>query len=225
MSPNEADEKIPGIVTPAIDKYMQSLLRPREEVLSHLEKDAEKNHVPIVGPLVGNLLSMLATSIGAKNIIEIGTATGYSGIWLARVAKKNGGKFTTIEADPERRKIATKSFDDAGLSGVVEILGGDAKKIVPDLAKKSAGKFDIAFIDVGDKKLYVDLLSDCVDMLRMGGFLLADNVLWDGYVADPSTNDAETKTIREFNKRVYADKRLQPVIVPLRDGVMVAMKV
>ena len=214
----------PEIINPKVEEYLYRVLRPRDSVLEYLEKDAEKNDVPIVGPLVGNFLSLIAENCKAKNILEVGTATGYSGIWLGRVAKKNGGKLTTIEFDPARVKIAKKSFQDAGLGDTVEILKGDARVEVPRAVKSQSARFDVAFIDVGDKSLYTDLLDDCVRSLRIGGYLLADNTLWSGKVADSSKNDRDTKTLREFNKRVYSDKRLHPAIIPLRDGVTVALK-
>ncbi len=213
-----------GIIAPPVEKYLYGLLRQRDKVLTFLEKDAEKNDVPIVGPLVGNFLSLVAMSCQAKNILEVGTATGYSGIWLAKVAKQNSGKLTTIEADPSRVKIASKSFRDAGLSDYIEIVTGDVREELPKITKSKSGKFDVVFIDVGDKGLYVDLLGDCVKALRVGGYLLADNTLWKGRVAG-SADDRDTMTIREFNKRVYADGRLFPSIVPLRDGVTVALKI
>src|ERR1700730_13066523 len=171
-----------GIVSLQIEEYLYEIIRPRDPVLLRLEKDAQKNNVPIVGPLVGNLLSMIARSCSAKNILEVGTATGYSGIWLAQVARENKGKLTTIEFDPARAKIAQKSFDDADLGGTVEIVQGDAKVEVPRMAKSDTGRFDLTFIDVGDKSLYTDLLEDCIEVLRVGGYLLADNILWSGQV-------------------------------------------
>jgi predicted O-methyltransferase YrrM len=212
-----------GITVEPIEKYLYGLQRPRDKVLTFLEKDAEKNNVPIIGPVVGNFLSLLATSCKAKNILEIGTATGYSGIWLGRVAKQNGGKLTTIEADPSRVKIASKSFHDAGIEDSVEIIAGDARKEVPKIARGFQGKFDLAFIDVGDKSLYVDLLEDCIKVLRVGGYLIADNTLWKGRVAT-AARDRDTTTIKEFNKKIFADDRLLPTLVPMRDGVMVALK-
>jgi predicted O-methyltransferase YrrM len=214
---------MPSIIAKNVEAYLDGLLRPRDDVLTFLERDAEKNGVPIVGPLVGNLLAMIATSCSAKNILEIGTATGYSGIWLGSIAKQNGGKLTTIEFDPQRAKIASKSFHDAGLDGSIEIVSGDARKEVPKISKGSAGKFDLTFLDVGDKSLYVDLLEDCINVLRVGGFLVADNALWLGKVPT-STRDRETVTIREFNRKIYDDNRLLPTLLPLRDGVIVALK-
>jgi len=205
----------PGILTDQVGKYLESLLKPRDPVLTFLEKDAAKNGVPIVGPLVGNLLSILAMSCAAKNILEIGTATGYSGIWLGRVAKKNGGKLWTIEADPDRRKIAAKSFSDAGISDAVEIVAGDAKKEAPQITKKMSGRLDLIFIDVGEKSIYVDLYDHCKNALRSGGFLVADNTLWGGFVAEPKSRDIESKTMREFNSKVYSDSSFHTVIIPL----------
>ncbi|HZW56635.1 MAG TPA: O-methyltransferase [Nitrososphaerales archaeon] len=214
-----------GIVFPRTDKYLHSLLRPRDSVLTDLEKDAEKNNVPIVGPLVGNLLSIIAESCNARKVLEIGTATGYSGIWLGRVVKKNSGKLITIEMDPKRREIATRSFRRAELTENIELLSGDANEIVPRLARDERGEFDLVFLDVGDKKLYVDLFEPSAALLRKGGYLVADNVLWSGQVAVPSDKSSETVIIRKFNNLVYSDSRFQPAIIPLRDGVMLARKI
>ncbi|MHB1869128.1 MAG: O-methyltransferase [Nitrososphaerales archaeon] len=219
--PQKAD---PGIVNPIVEKYMLQILRPRDKTLQYLEKDARENSVPIIGPLCGNVLSLIATGCHAKNILEIGTATGYSGIWLARVAKKNSGKLITIEMDRKRLAIAKKSFSEAGVADSVTVLQGDAKEIVPKIAKKQKGRFDVVFEDVGDKSIYVDLLEPCIDALRVGGYLIADNSLWSGRVAIPSSEDKDTNTIRKFNKLVYQDKRLLPVIIPLRDGMTVCLK-
>jgi len=207
-----------------VEEYLYQLLPDRDPVLKSLEKHAVKNKVPIIGPVVGNFLLLLASIVNAKNILEIGTATGYSGIWLGRVAKKNGGKLTTIESDPARVKISSKSFRDAGLTDSVEIVTGDAREEVPRIARHSPGKFDLVFIDVGDKSLYVDLLEDSIKVLRVGGLLLADNTLWRGRVAT-RTKDKDTSTLREFNKRAYSNKSLLASLVPIRDGVTVALKV
>jgi predicted O-methyltransferase YrrM len=212
-----------GITTEPVEKYLYRLLKQRDNVLAFLEKGADEKDIPIIGPVVGNFLSLLATSCAARNILEIGTATGYSGIWLGRVAKQNGGKLTTIEMDPSRAKIASKSFYDADLADSIELVIGDARKEVPRIAKTLTGKVDFVFIDVGEKSLYVDLLEDCVKVLRVGGYLTADNTLWTGKVAS-SARDRDTTTLREYNKRVYSDERLLPSLVPIRDGVTIALK-
>ncbi|MGH2638812.1 MAG: O-methyltransferase [Rhabdochlamydiaceae bacterium] len=214
----------PGIVNPKVEKYLEGLLRPRSKVLSYLEKDAEKNGVPIIGSLCGNLLALIATGCRAKNILEIGTATGYSGICLGLVAKKNSGKVITIEMDPDRRAIANRSFSDAGLDRVVKVILGDAREIVPRVSKEQRGKFDLVLLDVGDKSIYVELLEPLIDAIRVGGYLIADNTLWGGSVAVASDTTIETKTLRKFNSLVYEDERLLPVIIPLRDGLTIALK-
>lgn len=212
------------ITNDTVEKYLLGLQRPLDKVLTFLEKDALKNKVPIIGPLVGNFLSMIATHCKAKNILEISTATGYSGIWLGRTAKQNGGKLITIEFDPARVKIASQSFEDAGIADSVEIVTGDARKEVPRILKSLKETLDVVFLDVGDKSLYVDLLEDGIQLLRSGGYLIADNTLWKGRVAT-GARDKDTTTIKEFNKRVFADERLLPTLIPLRDGVTVALKV
>lgn len=214
----------PGILNPVVEKYLESLISPRDRVLSDLERVAEENGVPIVGPLCGNILTMIATGCGAKNILEIGMAVGYSGILLARVAKKNSGKLTTIELDPKMIKIAKRSFSEADVSDCVEILQGNAKEIVPKIADKQSGRFDVVFLDVGDKSIYVDLLEPCVDSLRVGGYLIADNTLRSGHVAVPSDNARDANTMRKFNKLVYADRRFLPVLIPMRDGMTICLK-
>ncbi len=213
-----------GIVNPEVDKYLFSLQKKRDSILSDLEQDASKNNVPIVGPLVGKLLSIIAQSCKAQNILEVGTATGYSGIWLARSIQNGSGKLLTIEYDPEKGKRAKISFKKAGLEGIVEIILGDARKIVPNIAKSRSGSFDIVFLDVGEKTLYVDLLQPCLDLIRPGGFLIADNTLWGGSVADKADRNKETVVIRTFNERVFKDDNLDASIIPLRDGVLVAFK-
>jgi caffeoyl-CoA O-methyltransferase len=213
-----------GIVNNAVEDYLYSLLPKRDKTLLDLEEDARKNSVPIIGPLVGRVISMLARSINAKTALEIGTATGYSGIWIARSLQGARRKLTTIEMSDDRIKLASRSFKRAGVSEYVEILKGDARDIVPDLAEKKEGSYDVVFLDVGDKTLYMDLYKNCVKALRTGGFLIADNTLWGGEVAVESNVEPETTTIRKFNSTVYSDKRFDAAIIPLRDGFTVAFK-
>jgi caffeoyl-CoA O-methyltransferase len=213
-----------GIVRSNVEVYIYSLQRKRDAVLRIIEDDAAKNGVPIVGPLVGNLLSILARSCRARNILEVGTATGYSAIWLAQAFGKNSGKLITIELDTERKSQAESNFRRAGLERRIEVKQGDAREIVPRLSEAVPESFDVVFLDVGDKTLYIDLLAPCAALIREGGFLLADNTLWRGFVADESDRSEETLTIREFNMRVAKMPAFDSVIVPLRDGVTVAFK-
>jgi predicted O-methyltransferase YrrM len=216
-----------GIVYPKTEFYLYELLRPRDRILQEMERYAERNDVPIIGPLAGALLTTISSSCKAKLGLEIGTAIGYSGILLGRQIAENSstGKLITIERDPKMRNLAQSNFEKAGLGKNVEIIQGDARKVVPELSRKRIGEFDIILLDVGEKTLYPELLDPCVLLLREGGFLLADNILWRGLVADASNKHKETLKMRKFNTAVYEEKRLRPLIVPLRDGVMVAEKV
>lgn len=212
-----------GIINQRVEEYLRSLLPKRDPVLSSLERDAAKRGVPIIGPLVGNVISMFLRSAKAETALEIGTATGYSGIWISRALQGKKRELVTLEMDPARRKAAERSFKRAGLSGRVKILFGDAKILVPRIASEGRS-FDVVFLDVGDKTLYVELLDSCLKVLREGGYLIADNTLWGGEVANPKDRSKETLIIRKFNEIVFSDERLDATIIPLRDGFTVARK-
>lgn len=224
MPKKAQSEKEIRIFTKNTERYLEKTIPPRDGVLRNLEKHAESHNVPILGPHVGSLLSVTARSINAKNILEVGTATGYSGIWLAKAAASNSGRLVTIENDPEMKRIAEKSFEKAGLENSVEIILGDARDVVPEIARSRAGDFDLILMDVGEKKLYIDLLDDCLKGLRKGGVLIADDTLWHGSVVIPSANDPETRIMRKFNKMLLRDKRVESIVVPIGDGVTVAVK-
>ncbi|MHB8566385.1 MAG: O-methyltransferase [Nitrososphaerales archaeon] len=222
--PKTKDNEHPPIVTEEVKRYLEKIQRPRDRVLSDLEQDAEKNNVPIAGPLIGSTLSIIAKGCAARNILEIGTATGYSGIWLARGIENGSGKLTTIEMDPERQKFARSAFERAGLGeDRVEMILGDASKIVPDIAKSRPSSFDIVFMDVGEKKLYSDLLDSCLGALRKGGLFIVDDTLYRG-VAVSSLKTKKAKTMRAFNKRLFSDERVEPEILPIGDGLTIAIK-
>jgi predicted O-methyltransferase YrrM len=211
------------IVSHHVLEYLEKIEAKRDASLRDLEKDAAKNDVPISGPLVGNFLSIIARSCNAKKILEIGTATGYSGIWLARAAAANSGKLVTIEMDDPRLNTAKKEFEKAGVSSYVETILGDAEEIVPEISNKNPGTFDMIFMDVGSKKLYGGLLDSCVKALRMGGMFLADDTLYFG-VAEPAIKNERVENMRRFNKLLSKDDRLESQIVPLGDGITIAVK-
>ncbi|MGI0078564.1 MAG: O-methyltransferase [Nitrososphaerales archaeon] len=213
-----------GILNQKVEEYLHSLLPKRDPVLSAIEKDAAKRGVPIIGPLVGTVISMFVRSAEAENALEIGTATGYSAIWISRALHGRNRKLTTIEMDEDRRRAARRNFEKAGVAERIEILAGNAKVIVPKISETQAENFGVVFLDVGDKTLYVELLEPCLKALRVGGFLIADNTLWGGEVANPKNNATETETIRRFNELVFGDRRLDAAIIPLRDGFTVAHK-
>jgi predicted O-methyltransferase YrrM len=211
------------IVPDAIEQYLAGLNRASDPVLDAIAAGNVTRGLPLVDAEVGTLLRVLATSIGATRILEIGTAIGYSGIWLAG-ALPAGGMLVTMEFDEDRAREARANFDRAGLSDRVSVVVGDAQL---KLAKVS-GPFDLVFQD-GDKALYSPLLDKLIALLRPGGMLVTDNVLWDGEVvpgfhATPRKNADQTRAIIEYNQRVAAHPQLLTSIVPLRDGVSISVK-
>jgi len=200
-----------------IDDYLYRIAQPRDLLLQKMEEEADTGAVPIIGPLVGRLLYNLARSSQSKNILEIGTAIGYSGIWLGRaVAPK--GLVTTIDKDPERIKRAEKNIVEAKLQKIIKVLKGDALHILPTLKDE----YDLVFLD-SDKDIYLDAFKLSVKKLRKGGLFIADNTLWGGDVAKGGKSEL-TQTMIKFNKEVSGYPGMSTVIVPLRDGVLVGLK-
>lgn len=211
------------VVPDAIEAYLASLNHAPDAVLREVEQRGRDMRLPIVDPEVGVFLETLVRATGASRILEIGTAIGYSTIWLARGLPADGVVFT-IELDEARAAAAREHVSRAGLAEKVHVMQGDAARLV----HKVAGPFDLIFQD-GHKPLYAALLDRLVDLLRPGGVLVADNVLWDGevvpgFVATPSKPSADTVAIAEFNQRLSTDPRLRASWIPLRDGLALAVK-
>jgi predicted O-methyltransferase YrrM len=209
------------IVPDAIEHYLSGLNRAGDPVLDTIAR--EGSSLPLVDAEVGALLRVLALSVGAKKILEIGTAIGYSGIWLAG-ALPDDGLLITMEKDPERARQAKANFERAGVASRVNVMTGDAQLLV----NKVAGPFDLIFQD-GHKPLYNTLLDRLVSLLRPGGLLVTDNVLWDGEVVPgfaetPTKNVEDTRAIVEYNQRLNAHPALLTATVPLRDGVAISVK-
>jgi len=201
-----------------IDDYLYRIAAPRDQLLEKMEEYADSHAVPIIGPLVGRLLYNLAKASQSKKILEIGTAIGYSGIWLARAVAPLKGSITTIDLDPERVKIAKKNISDAGLERTVKVIEGNALKVLPTLKEE----FDMIFLD-SDKDVYPDAFKMSVPMLRKGGLFVADNALWGGDVAKGGKSK-DTQSMIKFNRLVSEFPGMSTVIVPLRDGVLVSLK-
>jgi len=211
------------IVPDPVEQYLSRLNRQRDPVLDAIARTGADRGLPLVDAEVGALLRVLASAIGARRMLEIGTAIGYSGIWLAG-ALPPGGMLFTMEKDPERAKTARANFERAGVAERVGIIVGDAQVTIA----KVAGPFDLIFQD-GSKPLYVTLLDKLVGLLRPGGLLVTDNVLWDGEVVPgflerPQRDSADTKAIAEYNERLNAHPQLVTATVPLRDGVAISVK-
>lgn len=205
------------ILSEPVTKYLNGLLPKRDAVLAEMERYAARNHVPIIGPACGRLLSLLAQISGAKRIYEMGSAIGYSAIWFAHGAGEGAEIFCT-DGDPENARRAQEHFQRAGVSDRIRFLVGDALALLDTVD----GEFDVILIDV-DKTQYPAAQKKAVPRLRHGGLLVTDNVLWSGKVTSRA-KDANTRAIQEFNRAMYASKELFPVIVPLRDGVAVCRK-
>ena len=206
-----------GIVAGDVDAYIDRLANRGDEALRSIEEQGQADGWPIVGAAEGSLLYLMARSLGARRILELGTAIGYSGTWLARALPK-GGDLVTVEWDPETAKLARSNFERAKVADRVTVLVGSAQEILEDLR----GPFDLVFNDI-DKTGYPDVLEPCVRVLRVGGLLVTDNVLWDGKVARTGRS-RDTEAIRSYNRRLSKDPRMLAVILPLRDGVSVALK-
>lgn len=201
-----------------IDDYLYRIAAPRDALLEKMEEYADSHAVPIIGPLVGRLLYNLAKASQSRRILEIGTAIGYSGIWLGRAVAPVKGSLTTIDMDPERVKIAKKNISEAGLERTVNVIEGNALKVLPTLKEE----FDMIFLD-SDKDVYPDAFKMSVTMLRKGGLFVADNALWGGDVAKGGKSK-DTQSMIKFNRLVSESPGLSTVIVPLRDGVLVSLK-
>ena len=207
-----------GVTVGDVDDYVYSLLPARDEVLADMEEEATRNNVPIVGPAVGRVFYQLAMISSAKTVFELGSAIGYSTLWWAR-AVGDGGRVYYTDSDTKNAEKARRYFDRAGIAGRVTVKIGDAL----ELLSEEKQQFDIIFNDV-DKEDYPRVLRLALPRLKKGGLFITDNVLWSGKVAQKSAPDATTKAILEFNRLLYASSDLYTTILPLRDGVAVALK-
>jgi len=204
------------ITNDEIEKYVYGLLPDSPLVLKELEVLAESKHIPIVGPMIGRLLYILASASNAKRILEIGTAIGYSAIWFGLAVERNKGKVITIEINSDIAKEAVRNIKRVGLARTVDVIIENALKIIP----KINDKFDIIFID-DTKKNYPKYLDLCIKLLNKNGLLIADNALWRGEVAlDRKSEDADA--VARFNELLM--RRMHSVIIPARDGIAIGVK-
>jgi len=205
-------------ITPQLESYLEAQLQPRDPVLAALEREAEEKGVPIVGPQVGTLLCLFTGLLRPRLILELGCATGYSAIWLARGAPD--ARLITTELDRGRAERARRSFEAAGLAGRVELIEGDAL----DYLSRTQDRFDVVFNDLLNSFRDEDAVERSfrlsLERLQPGGLLLADNSLRRGEVLRPSSRGG--RNVVRYNELVAGDKRLQGLIIPLRDGVSVA---
>lgn len=206
-----------------LEQYILKHISPEEPYLLELDRET---HLKVLrsrmlsGHLQGTILTMISRMIRPQRVLEIGTFTGYSAICLAQGLAK-GGQLHTIEIDDELESIAKKYFQKSGMAEQIFQHIGDARTIIPSLNQQ----FDLVFIDA-DKREYCDYYNQVFEYLPIGGFLLADNILWNGKVVDAdAASDEQTKGILEFNDLVQNDPRVRNVILPVRDGIMMVEKI
>jgi caffeoyl-CoA O-methyltransferase len=200
-----------------VDDYLYSMLPKRNEVVSEMEDYASEHNIPIVGPAVARVLQQLALTINARKIFELGSAIGYSTIWWAQAVGENGTVIYT-DGDANNAERAQSYFARAGVSKQVLVHTGDALEILSEEKQE----FDIIFNDV-DKEDYPRVLRLVAPRLRKGGLFITDNVLWSGRVAEKNP-DAQTKAILEFNRKLYDSKEFYTTLLPIRDGLAVALR-
>lgn len=208
-------------LTYALEEYLEQHTTPMDEVL---ESQYRETHLHAMnprmasGPVQGRFLQFICQMMRPKKVLEIGTFTGFSTICMARGMAPDG-LLTTIEANEEYEGIIRKYLEKAGVNDRVRLILGDAKTVIPTLE----GGFDLIFIDA-DKVSYPIYYDLVMDKLNPGGILLADNVLWEGKVLNADTKERDTKAIRVFNDKVQNDSRVENVLLPLRDGLMMIRK-
>ncbi|WP_297035908.1 O-methyltransferase [Prevotella sp.] len=209
-------------MTEDIEKYVLAHSAPEGDYLYRLYRATNIHTIHgrmASGHLQGRLLKMLVSMIRPKNILEVGTFSGYSAICMAE-GLDEGGKVWTFEINDEMEDFTRPWIENSPVADKIDFRIGDANIEAPKLGIT----FDLAFVD-GDKRTYVETYEMVLRLLRPGGYIIADNTLWDGHVTDPAyDHDHQTQGIRQFNDHVAADNRVEQVIVPLRDGLTLIRK-
>lgn len=208
-------------LTYAIEEYLEQHATPMDEVLHELYRETHlhaMNPRMASGPVQGRFLQFLCQLMHPKKVLEIGTFTGFATICMARGMAPEG-VLTTIEANEEYESIIRKYLAKAGVADRVRLIIGDAKEVIPMLEDG----FDLVFIDA-DKVSYPKYYDLVMGKLNVGGILLADNVLWEGKVLNVDTKERDTKAIQAFNDIIQNDPRVENVLLPLRDGLMMVRK-
>jgi len=205
-----------------IEQYALNHSQPESDVLKKLNRETHAKVMQarmLSGHMQGNFLSMMSKMIQPSCILEIGTYTGYSAICLAQGLRSNG-TLHTIDVNEELEQMVRTYFKEAKLENNINYHIGDALKIIPTIKEQ----FDIVFIDA-DKKNYSNYYDLVFEKVKPGGYIIADNVLWSGKVIDLVKNkDEDTLLIDAFNKKVHTDTRIEHMLLPLRDGLMIVRK-
>ena len=206
------------LLPPPIEAYLQALPAPPEPLFAELEARAAERGFPIVGPLVGRLLELSARLVQARRILDLGSGFGYSALWLARGLEREG-TLLCVDGSAENAAFAAEAFRRAGIAEKVRFEVGDALVLLD----RTPGPFDLIFNDI-DKEQYPAAFSKLLPRLRRGGLLLTDNLLWQGRVATEEPASPSTRGVLEYTRLLYASPELLTVILPLRDGVGMSLR-
>lgn len=209
------------VINPALQKYSEDHTTPENELLKKINRDTNAYVMMprmLSGHMQGRILSMISCMVRPATILEIGTYTGYSALCLAEGLKPEG-KLITLDINEELESRVRNYFNESAFSNQIDYRIGNALEIIPSLKMD----FDLVFIDA-DKENYAPYYDLVINRVPLGGYILADNVLWSGKVLDEKA-DKDTKAIREFNRKVQEDSRVENVLLPVRDGILIMRKV
>lgn len=206
------------ITHPDVHAYLERERPPSDDILREMEQLAEERSFPCLGAQCGRILHQLVRMINAERIFEMGSGFGYTMYWMAK-AMRPGGVVIGTDSDPTNVATAKDFFRRGGILERTDMRGGDALQVFAT----EDGPFDLVFCDI-DKESYAEALDLVKPRLRVGGLLLADNLLWSGRVTDPSENDSATEAIRDFTRRLFADPGFFTTIIPIRDGMSISIK-
>ena len=209
-------------MTPELESYIEAHIEAEPEVLGRLERSTNRERVNgrmCSGHIQGRLLKMLTRMAAPKRVLELGTFTGYSALCIAE-GLPPGARLVTVEIEDELEDPIRKAIEEAEATGKIELIIGDALEVCRQFPDSH---FDMIFIDA-DKRRYPDYYAEAKRLLSPGGYILADNTLWDGHVTEDMRHDSQTDGVREFNSLVAADPDMETVIIPVRDGLSIIRK-
>lgn len=208
------------LISPQVSRYLDNLVPDREPEMHAMEEIAAKTSFPIIGPASGYLCYLAARLIRAKRIFELGSGYGYSTAWFAKAVKENGGgEVFHVVWDADLSKRARRHLSALGFEGLVTYCEGEAVQTL----RETEGPFDLIFNDI-DKEGYPAALDVIESKLRPGGVLIIDNMLWHGRIFDTADKSPSTAGVREFIRRITRDPKWIAGLLPVRDGLIVAMK-
>ncbi|AEF93818.1 O-methyltransferase family 3 [Desulfotomaculum nigrificans CO-1-SRB] len=212
-----------GIIQPEVQQYIRNLLPPRTGIFKEMEQEARDKIIPIVEPEVGHLLYWLALTKQSCRVLEIGTAIGYSTLWLARAVLPRGGQITTMEINRPRFEAAQRYFKKAGVADKIKLILGDARELLFELTEP----YDFIFLDAAKGK-YIEFLDKCVELLQPGGIMVAEDVFMRGMVISGQIDKRRNKTavtrLRSYLEMVMEHPKLETIIIPVGDGVTISTR-